>query len=1114
MPPTWLLLLVLALLAVASLAAAETIALPCGMMRLTFDTTTGQWCGLSADKAGTNLLGAKAAMDTVVLAEKQPWPEAGEWEAAPWPAGVSGDGNSLTLTRESGPWQLTTTFRAVPNRPLLQRRVKLTWRGPEPLRARCTILRVPGITLAAPDAAWCLPGTYPVVRRAVSASVPGRATREPGWTWSDTGVGYAYSEATGRGLVVAYALEQDHPNVRAEEVAGGVTLEHWFDALANVPPGESLEVGTQWLAVTSGGLSGLRQASRDLATRVNGGPPSDRPAWLKGAAIVELSPWGRLEAWGAGDRGDRMPAIEAQLPYLRDLGADAVWILPVSNKPPWVYFLPTFRTIDPQVTSPEQLRSFIAAGHKLGIRTMMDLVTYGISPDSPDVKTLPDSVWCRNEKGETDKAWGGTVLAADTCNPDWRTHITDLCSWWVRNFGADGFRLDCGGCSQSLNWQPQPGRHVNAPVLAGGIEQNAQVRAAIRRINPDAVLMPEAGATCHFRSADLLFDYPFYMICREMTREPDTGLWVSRLRDWLAQQQLTHSPQQAAAMVRFLENHDAVAAQDYFGVGPAQALTALCVFIPGTFLFQQEQEIGFAPELREWLRLRHQRPELRDGDADFTAVTADSPNVFAFLRRAGSQASLVAINFGTETARCRLQWRGQPASGCRDALTGAPVDLRAPILIPPFRPRVIALGGDVPLTRAGRTDRVGQASRLPTPPATTESLPNDDVRTHIRLAPVSRWFVMTGEGLLEGEFVDLHRGVKPGETHVDATPPLARCWRPLEQGLWDACASPCLGGLSADGRAVVIEITDRARLRRVRIEDPSLRGEAAEIVLEATAGPPPFRVVERADGRAYLAGLRQRSCAWKSGPVTVDPLWVRVANGRYTLALSRRHGGTISDLRPAGIAASWTERATEVYTDWGLFEKGQHISSDGETNPSLEVAEKGGVTEVTFHGRMHGASWNGVQTAPVAGPAVAYRIAYRLDASPVIGVTFSLTPTTDHPDAKAFYAYRIPFARVTRWSVTGAAKPLGGATGEHAGQRVFQGRELGADLGRAELVLQFGTGALRVRGMTGKPDAPQNPILVDAGAGAAALFFALFDGSSTNLKAGEERSASFELVVP
>ena len=103
---------------------------------------------------------------------------------------------------------------------------------------------------------------------------------------------------------------------------------------------------------------------------------------------------------------------------------------------------------------------------------------------------------------------------------------------------------------------------------------------------------------------------------------------------------------------------------------------------------------------------------------------------------------------------------------------------------------------------------------------------------------------------------------------------------------------------------------------------------------------------------------------------------------------------------------------------------------------------------------------------------------------------------------------------MTRWGVAGTAKPLGGATGEHAGQRVFQGGDLGPDLARAELTLQFGAGALRVRGMTGKPDAPQNPFLMDAGPGAAALFFALLNGDNVDLKAGEERSASFELVVP
>lgn len=1098
-------------------AASEVESVECGRLRLGFDRETGQWRELALTPGGENLLGAPAAPDLEVVADDHPWPAAGEWQIQPPIVEAMPEGWRLQVVRRSREWRVTSTYWVSSASLFIRRQGAVRWEGTEPVKVVGTVLRVPGVTFGgARDARWSLPGNYPGEEKLLSASESGRSTQEQGWTGSDTGMAFVYSGERGLGLLVGYALAADQASVLVEEVEGGVSLVHRFHTLGFLPPGGEIEVGVQVLQMAEGDWEAFRRTAADLAQRLHGGPPQDRPAWLEGAVLQELHPWGRLEAWPQGDRGNRLPSLQAQLPYLQALGITGLWLLPLSNRPPWVYFLPRFRHLDEAVATPEQLRSFLAAAHQLGLRTLLDLVAYGISPESPDVALLPDSVWCRDEHGERQKAWGGSVLAADCSHPDWNAHIVELGSYWIREFGADGFRLDCGGSGQAPNWRSPLGWRANLALVAGGIAQNGQLRQALRRLNPDAVLLPEAAAPCYFRSADLLFDYPFYRVCREITWEPRTDRWVAQARQWLAAQQLTHSPRQQAALVRFLENHDTVAASEFFGVGPSQALTALCAFLPGVLLLYQEEEIGFAPELRTWLRLRQELPELKRGQADFTSVTASDPRVLAFLRFTEDQAAVVAVNFGPAEASCRLDWpellaRRWPV--CQDALTGEPVGRGQPVLIPAYRPRVLTLR--MASRPSARPPRRSKEERLPRFPLilhrTQDSRPGGITRYTFHLAPMSGWWVRTGEGFLQDEFVDRHRNVREGESLVDAMPPLARCWRPLQSGLWEGPGRASWGFLSPGGRALEFRIRDRSRLQHVRIEDPSATGQQVEVAIEAVGSRRPFQVIEWEEGAARLSSLRREPFVTVQGTVRIDPLWVTISNGFYTAALSRRHGGTLGGLYHRGETRSRLA-ASEVYTDWGLFERGLHVASEWETNPELEVTPRGERTQITFRGRLRRPSWNGVQAGDVMEPPVAYRLTYEVDSSPVIGVTLGLASTTDRPDTRAFVAYRLPFAGVDRWEVRGLDPPIQGWVGERPGQRTFEAGLPGVELGKVEMRLSSRGRTLRLRAFRGHPAPPQNPFLLDGG-DTLHFFLALLNGGAVSLSAHEEWTASFEIVM-
>jgi hypothetical protein len=327
-------------------------------------------------------------------------------------------------------------------------------------------------------------------------------------------------------------------------------------------------------------------------------------------------------------------------------------------------------------------------------------------------------------------------------------------------------------------------------MFAGGIGQNVLLRKAIRSVNPDAVLMPEAGANAHFRAADMLFDYPLYLVLREIVAEPERGVWVRRLLEWLESRQYTLTPEQEAGQVRFIENHDCVSAAEFFGVGPSQALTALLAFLPGVMLLHQDEEIGFASELQQWLRLRRTVPALRSGEGDYRHVRASDLRVLAFARVGREDIAVVAVNVSSVPVTCTLSW---PTEWDRrfpvrtNFLAGGTVDSPAVVRIPPWRPVVLGMGRGG-TARAQDTpprllDRPGPGSSGDGCPAVSRT--DEGGKSVFRFSPVNTWYLATHEGVLAGFFRDRHRAVRPGELQSDAIAPLRRCFYPLSAGLFD-----------------------------------------------------------------------------------------------------------------------------------------------------------------------------------------------------------------------------------------------------------------------------------------------------------------------------------------
>ncbi|TWD81854.1 alpha-glucosidase [Kribbella amoyensis] len=204
----------------------------------------------------------------------------------------------------------------------------------------------------------------------------------------------------------------------------------------------------------------------DAATR----PVDD---WWRSAVVYQVYPRSFADANGDGV-GD-VDGIRARLPYLADLGVDAIWISPWYPSPllDGGYDVSDYRDINPDFVTLADADALIEEAHALGIRVLIDLVPNHCSWEHPWFKAALEAgkgsperarFWFRDgEDGQPPTNWpaafgGGAwqqiddgqwyLHLFDISQPDWNWDHPDVIAefdailrfWFDR--GVDGFRID------------------------------------------------------------------------------------------------------------------------------------------------------------------------------------------------------------------------------------------------------------------------------------------------------------------------------------------------------------------------------------------------------------------------------------------------------------------------------------------------------------------------------------------------------------------------------------------------------------------------------------------------------------------------------------------------
>jgi hypothetical protein len=1097
------------------IAAAGAIGPPADLQAL-MDPQNGVWKTL---RHGPHVLSSAPAEDVRLQWEGGALPPVAQWRLVD----ISVAGRTTTVVRRAADWEVRTDTTTAGLRML--RRASFRWLGSGDVMVTRVVLATPPLRLSSEPGEWALvPGNFPIDKQPIARMAEGHRILEGGWTRGDYGLGVVHAPGAHRSLVAAYSFEHDQAHVSMVKKGQGVAIEHAFDTLARLRPGDTVTVGTQVLQVIMGNETDLQAGMRSLSDSLGNGPPSDQPGHLQKLTLCEVHPWGRSESWHRGDTGNRYDRLTRLVPYYRDLGITGLWLLPVSWPPPWVYTLKDFGAIAPENGSPEQLRELVQTAHRHGLKMLIDLVVYGIHPEAEEVKRLPEDVWCRDRNGEPTRVWGGTVLAADTTHPVWQRRIAEVVGRWAREFGFDGTRLDCIGWGQAPNWSVQ--RPLDA-IAYGGLQLNKVVRDAMRRANPDAVTLPEGGKPLVFRHADMVFDYPLYLAMRDLTWQPSLAQWVADIRQWLEWERCAYPQRALKGLVRFLECHDAVASTEYFGVGPSQALMAACVLMQGVPLIQQEQEIGFSADLAAWLKLRNRESCFYAGSADYLATSCSDGEVLTFLRRGTQSAAIVAINMTGRAKKCTLRWPTEISDRfpvALDAFTGK--RLRLSTLT---APHVIASEAMSTRTPAGQSPNViaSEAKQSPSPSLARAGdrfvvPPRDDVHGYASASGANPHVIASGAMSMRTP-AGQSPNVIASEAKQSPSPSLARAgdrfvvpprddvvrkgrrlaevtvtippYRPAVILLRKAGASVApLVKPRPDWTVVTSEgtLADRSFDQAVKLK----QGERIEDAL------PTLGRAMRADELGLNDGAIPAGIA--GGPVKVDtnPMFVMLANGRVQLTLARRHGGVIAglDRLDAGKARPVILSGGDCYTDNGFFPNRLYASVDGETNPRLAFTRHGDAVTATFTGNLRQRSWNGVQTCAVPGPPVRYELAYTMDGTDRVVIRMALTPSADVTPEIAFYALRVPIAEFGGWQRADASGRPGEALGVRLGQT-----------GRPQdpLIVLTGGGKLSVE----SGDGLRSAFVIESGGGMAHLFLTMLDGAASPMRAGETIRAQVTLRV-
>ncbi len=195
--------------------------------------------------------------------------------------------------------------------------------------------------------------------------------------------------------------------------------------------------------------------------------------WWQRSVVYQIYPRSFQDSNGDGI-GD-IPGITSRLEYIRDLGADTIWLSPVYKSPndDNGYDISDYQDIMTEFGTMADFDVMLEKAHSLGLKIVMDLVVnhssdehkwFAESRSSKDSPYRDYYIWREGKNGKEPNNWGscfgGSAWEYDEKtemyylhlfskkqpdlnwdNPVVRDEVFGMMDWWLQK-GIDGFRMD------------------------------------------------------------------------------------------------------------------------------------------------------------------------------------------------------------------------------------------------------------------------------------------------------------------------------------------------------------------------------------------------------------------------------------------------------------------------------------------------------------------------------------------------------------------------------------------------------------------------------------------------------------------------------------------------
>jgi glycosidase len=403
------------------------------------------------------------------------------------------------------------------------------------------------------------------------------------------------------------------------------------------------------------------------------------PEWTRDAVLYQLNtrqftPEGTFRA------------AQEQLPRLKDLGVDIIWLMPIHpigemNRKGTLgspYAVRDYFAVNPEFGTMEDLKAFVDAAHAQDMKVILDWVANHTAWDNPLTQSHPE--WYeRDLNGDFRPTpwWDWSdIINLDYAHAGLRQYMTEALMFWVREADIDGYRADVAGFVPLDFWET--------------------ARRQLDAIKPVFMLAEWEMRDMHYAAFDATYAWTWKDAMQSIAAgRADTGALYG-FYSWND----SAYPREAMRMT-YTSNHDQNAWEgtEYEKYGPMrEAAIVLSVTGEGMPLIYNGQEVGnprrlafFEDDPIQWpegyeldsqgrlyqalFALKHANRALWNGQWGgrmYQVINTSPQQVFSFFREKDGDKVFVAMNLSAEPKT--VTFSGPHHHGdYRDFASGEPV---------------------------------------------------------------------------------------------------------------------------------------------------------------------------------------------------------------------------------------------------------------------------------------------------------------------------------------------------------------------------------------------------------------------------------------------------------